>query len=301
MLEKEARISFHNQIQRNKVKSALLIGIVFIVLLALGYAISFALDPGYFFIVMIISIIFSLSYIVSSYYNSDKIALASVGAKKADISQYRQLYNSVEGLTLASGMPMPQIYIMDSEQINAFATGRDPGHSVICVTTGALKKLDKQELEGVLGHELSHVANFDIRFMTLTAVLIGMIAIISQIFLRSLWYRESDRESRGNLVFMLIAIALAILAPILTQLVQFAISRKREYAADASSVKFTRSPTGLVGALKKIRNEHAPESSGRISKAVAPLFMSDPFRKKFSELFSTHPPIEKRIGILQRM
>lgn len=301
MPEKEPRISFHEQIQRNKAKSALLIGIVFIVLLLLGYAISFALDPGYFFIVMIISIIFSMSYIVFGYYNSDKIALASVGAKKADISQYRQLYNSVEGLTLASGMPMPKIYIMESEQTNAFATGRDPQHSVICVTTGALKKLDKQELEGVLGHELSHIANFDIRFMTLTAVLIGMIAIISQIFLRSLWYRGSNREGKGNPIFMLIAIALAILAPILTQLVQFAISRKREYAADASSVKFTRSPTGLIGALKKIKGEHAPESSGRINKAVAPLFMSDPFRKKFSELFSTHPALEKRIGILERM
>ena len=301
MPEKEPRISFHEQIQRNKAKSALLIGIVFIVLLLLGYAISFALDPGYFFFIMIISIIFSMSYIVFGYYNSDKIALASVGAKKADISQYRQLYNSVEGLTLASGMPMPKIYIMESEQTNAFATGRDPQHSVICVTTGALKKLDKQELEGVLGHELSHIANFDIRFMTLTAVLIGMIAIISQIFLRSLWYRGSSREGKGNPIFMLIAIALAILAPILTQLVQFAISRKREYAADASSVKFTRSPTGLIGALKKIKGEHAPESSGRINKAVAPLFMSDPFRKKFSELFSTHPALEKRIGILERM
>ena len=302
MPEKEPRISFHEQIQRNKAKSALLIGIVFIVLLLLGYAISFALDPGYFFFIMIISIIFSMSYIVFGYYNSDKIALASVGAKKADISQYRQLYNSVEGLTLASGMPMPKIYIMESEQTNAFATGRDPQHSVICVTTGALKKLDKQELEGVLGHELSHIANFDIRFMTLTAVLIGMIAIISQLFLRSMWYGgRNEREGKGNAILMLIAIALAILAPILTQLVQFAISRKREYAADASSVKFTRSPTGLIGALKKIKGEHAPESSGRINKAVAPLFMSDPFRKKFSELFSTHPALEKRIGILERM
>ena len=300
--KKEARISFHDQIQRNKMKSVLLMAIVFIALLALGYAISFALDPGYFFFIMIISIIFSLSYIVFSYYNSGKIALASVGARKASPSEHRQLYNSVEGLTIASGMSMPQIYIMDSEQINAFATGRDPQHSVICVTTGALKKLNKQELEGVLGHELSHISNFDIRFMTLTAILIGMIAIISQLFLRSMWYGgRNEREGKGNAILMLIAILLAILAPILTQLVQFAISRKREYAADASSVKFTRYPTGLINALKKIKNEHVPENPRKINKAVAPLFMSDPFRKKFSELFSTHPAIEKRIGILERM
>jgi len=296
------RISFHDQIQRNKAKSALLIAVVFIVLLALGYAISFAFDPGYFFFIMIISIIFSISYIIFGYYNSDKIALASVGAKKALPSEYRQLYNSIDGLTIASGMPMPQIYIMESEQINAFATGRNPQHSVICVTTGALKKLNKQELEGVLGHELSHIANFDIRFMTLTAVLIGIIAILSQIFLRSMWYGgRNEREGKGNAILMLIAILLAILAPILTQLVQFAISRKREYAADASSVKFTRYPTGLINALRKIKNEHAPESSRRINKAVAPLFMSDPFRRKFSELFSTHPDINKRINILERM
>ncbi|MBI2047288.1 M48 family metallopeptidase [Candidatus Pacearchaeota archaeon] len=295
------RISFHDQIQRNKAKSVLLIGIVFIVLLLLGYVISLAFDPGYFFFIMIISIIFSISYIIFGYYNSDKVALASVGAKKANPSEHRQLYNSVEGLTIASGMPMPQIYVMQSEQINAFATGRDPQHSVICVTTGALKKLNKQELEGVLGHELSHIANFDIRFMTLTAILIGMIAIISQIFLRGLWYGRSDERGKGNAILMLVAIALAILAPILTQLVQFAISRKREYAADASSVKFTRYPTGLIKALEKIKNEHAPENPKRINKAVAPLFMSDPFRKKFSELFSTHPDVNKRIKILERM
>ena len=301
MPEKEPRISFHEQIQRNKAKSALLIGIVFIVLLLLGYAISFALDPGYFFIVMIISIIFSMSYIVFGYYNSDKIALASVGAKKADISQYRQLYNSVEGLTLASGMPMPKIYIMESEQTNAFATGRDPQHSVICVTTGALKKLDKQELEGVIAHEMSHVANYDIRFMTFTAIVIGMIAIIAELFLRSLWF-SSGSDNKKHPFLIIAGIALSILAPLVANLAALAISRRREFTADATGVKFTRYPKGLASALKKIKHEHlAPNDKHHFSKATAPLFISDPFKKKFTNLFSTHPNIDERIAKLERM
>ena len=303
----QARISFHEQISRNKWKSFILIVIVFLVFLLLGYVISLATDPGYFFIIMIFAIIISILYILISYYNSDKIALASVSAKPADRRQYSQYYNSVEGLTLASGMPMPKLYVMENSQINAFASGRDPEHAVICVTTGTLEKLNKQELEGVLGHELSHVANFDIRFMTLVAVMVGMIAIISEIFLRSLWFRGSgrgggEREGKGNAIILLIGIVLAILAPIVVQLVQFAISRKREYAADASAVKFIRSPTGLINALKKISAEHPTEQDKKqnISKAVAPLFISNPF-KKIENAFSTHPPLIKRIEILEKM
>ena len=301
-MPQESRISFHDQISRNKWKSFFLILIIFLVFLALGYVISLATDPGLFFVIMIASIIISLIYILISYYNSDKIALASVSAKPADRRQYPQFYNSVEGLTLASGMPMPKLYVMENSEINAFASGRDPEHAVICVTTGALEKLNKQELEGVLGHELSHIANFDIRFMTLVAVMVGMIAIISQIFLRSLWFRGGNRDdNKGNAIFMLIGIILAILAPIVVQLVQFAISRKREYAADASAVKFIRSPTGLIGALKKIKNEHVPvQETKKINKAVAPLFISNPF-KNLENLTSTHPPLEKRIEILERM
>lgn len=297
------RISFHDQISRNKWKSFFLIAVIFLVFLGLGYVISFALDPGLFFVIMIASIIISILYILISYYNSDKIALASVKAKPADRKQYPQFYNSVEGLTLASGMPMPRLYVMENSQINAFASGRDPEHSVICVTTGALEKLNKQELEGVLGHELSHVANFDIRFMTLVAVMVGMIAIISELFLRSLWFRGGNRDdNKANVIFILIGIVLAILAPIVVQLVQLAISRKREYAADASTVKFIRSPTGLIGALKKIKSEHVPiQDTKKINKAVAPLFISDPFKKRIENLTSTHPSIEKRIEILDKM
>ncbi len=290
------RIDFRDQISRNKWKSIFLMIIIFFVIVALGYVISLALDPGYFFIIMIFAIIFSLGYILISYYNSDKIAIVSVGAKKADRTNYKQYYNIVEGLTLASGMPMPRLYIMQSEQINAFASGRDPQHAVICVTEGALEKLDKRELEGVLAHELSHVGNYDIRYMTLVAVMVGMVAIISQIFLRSLWFRGGGGKGKGKEIFILIGIVMAILAPIVVYIVQMSISRKREFTADASAVKFTRYPEGLIGALKKIKEDNSPPEK-KISKAVAPLFFANPFKK----LSQTHPPLEKRISVLERM
>jgi heat shock protein HtpX len=293
-----ARISFYDQIAANKRKSYFLMFIVFLVFLLLGYVISMAYNPGSFFFIMIIAVIFSIGYILISYYNSDKIAIASVNAKPANRAQCRQYYDSVEGLTLASGLPMPKLYVMENEQINAFATGRDPQHAVVCVTTGSLQKLSKQELEGVLAHEMSHVANYDIRFMTLVAVMVGMIAIISEMFLRSLWFRSSDRESKGNAIFLIIGIVLAILAPIAVQLMQLAISRKREFTADATGVKFTRTPTGLIGALKKIKTESQPM---KVNKAVSSLFMSDPARSRIQNLFSTHPDINERIRILEKM
>ena len=168
-------------------------------------------------------------------------------------------------------------------------------------------EIDKQELEGVLAHELSHIANYDIRFMTITAVLVGMIAIIAQIFLRSLFWSSfggnSNKDNKAQIVFIIVGIALAILAPIVVTMVQMTISRKREYSADASAVKFIRSPTGLKNALKKIKNEHAPNSKQKhkYNKAVAPLFISDPFKRNIQGLFQTHPPIQKRIEVLERM
>lgn len=293
------RISFYDQIAKNKRKSIFLIIIIFLVFILLGYVIGLIYE-GYFFFIMIIAIIFSLIYIVGGYYNSDKIALGSVNAIPASRSEHSRYYNLVEGVSLASGIPMPKLYVMKSDQINAFATGRDPKHAVICVTTGSLEKLNKTELEGVLAHEMSHIANYDIRFMTLTAVLVGMIAIAAQLFLRSLWFRGgSDRENKGKGALIFLGILLAVLAPIFTQLVQLSISRKREYLADASAVKFTRYNQGLVNALKKIKHEHTPEK--RVSSAVAPLFISDPFRRKVAGLFQTHPPIDDRIKTLERM
>jgi heat shock protein HtpX len=255
---------------------------------------------------MSVATIISLVYIVTGYYNSDKIALASVKAKKASQSKYPQYHHSVEGLCLASGMPKPDLYVMEDKNINAFASGRDPEHAVICVTTGALERLDKQELEGVLGHELSHIANYDIRFITLTAILVGMISIIAQIFLRSLFWSNiggggKDR-GKAQIAFIIIGIILAILAPIVVSMVQMAISRKREFTADASAVKFIRTPTGLIKALEKIDREPvSQDTKKKVSKAVAPLFMSDPFKRKAHGLFATHPPLKKRISILEKM
>ncbi|MFA4960197.1 MAG: M48 family metallopeptidase [Candidatus Pacearchaeota archaeon] len=291
------RLSFYDEIRRNKISSFFLVGIVLLVLLALVYVIALIVGSEYFFFILVFGTIISLIYVVAGYYKSAELAIASVNAKPADGYHYRQYHNLVEGLSLASGLPKPKLYVMNHEQINAFASGRDPQHAVICVTTGALQKLNNQELEGVLAHEMSHIANYDIRFMTLTAVLVGMISIIAQIFLRSLWYGSiSGRDdSKGKAVFMIIGIVLAIVAPIIVALVQLAISRKREYAADSSAVKFMRSPTGLIGALTKIKNN----SEMKVSGAVAPLFLAKPNRA--TELFMTHPSLEKRIERLERM
>jgi len=298
-MEKQ-RLSFHEEIRKNKFSSILLIGIVLIILLALVYSIGFVIGGDYFFIILIAGTIISILYVVGGYYKSADLAIASVSAKRAAGPEYRQYHNIVEGLCLASGLPKPKLYIMKNQQINAFASGRDPKHAVICVTTGAIEKLTKQELEGVLAHELSHIANYDIRFMTLTAVLVGMIAIISQIFLRSLFWSSmsgggGSSKDNSKTIFMIIGIVLAILAPIIVALVQLAISRKREYAADSSAVKFMRTPTGLVGALKKIQHNTPMKVSG----AVSPLFLAKPQKEK--EMFQTHPPLSKRIARLERM
>jgi heat shock protein HtpX len=253
-----------------------------------------------FFGFMIIWVAVSVGYIWLSYYFSANIALAAVGARKADARQCRQLYNSVEGLCLASGLPMPQVYVMQNQQINAFASGRDSKHAVVCVTEGAPAKLSKEELEGVLAHELTHIKNYDVRFITLVAVMVGMISIISEIFLRSMWYSgagsRNDRKG-GNAIFMLVGIILAILAPIAVKLVQLAISRKREFMADAGSVEITRYPKGLILALKKISSDKPM----KVNAAVAPLFFSDPLRGRIVNLFQTHPPVQERIRILEAM
>lgn len=301
------RLSFQDQIRNNKIKSIFLIIIIFIFFIILGYIIALILDPSYFFIIMIIAIIFTLSYTLISYYKSDKIALASVKAKPASRTDHRAFFHAAENMSLASGLPMPRLYVMEGSEINAFASGRDPQHAIICVTTGCLDKLSKQELEGVIAHEMSHIANYDIRFMTLTVVLVGMISIMAQIFLRSLWFSSLSggrgRDGRAQAVLIIIGIAFAILAPIAAHLVSLAVSRKREFTADATGVKFTRYPPGLANALKKIKSEHVSEKERkhRVAKAMAPMFLSDPFKRKVKGLFATHPPIDERIKRLERM
>lgn len=297
------RLSFEDEIRKNKLKSFFLIAIIFLFFVLLGGVIAMFFDASYFFVIMIISIIISLSYILISYYNSDKIALASVRARPASRAAHAKLFHAVENMSLASGAPMPKVFVMQSEQINAFASGRNPENAVICVTTGALEKLDKHELEGVIAHEMSHIANYDVRFMTLVAVLIGLISIAAEIFLRSLWMSGGDRgRGRAGAILLVIGIIFAIVAPILANLVALAISRKREFTADATGVKFTRYPQGLKDALIKIKHEHVPkEDTKKYPKAVAPLFISDPFKKKFKDAFSSHPDIDERIRRLERM
>jgi heat shock protein HtpX len=296
------RLSFEDQISSNKLKSFVLIAIMFVFFLIIGYIISAVLDPSYFFVVMIFSVIISLVYIWAGYFYSDRIALASVKAKPASNTEHRMLHHAVENMSLASGLPMPRVYVMESQEINAFASGRDPEHAVVCVTTGAIARLNKEELEGIIAHEMAHIANFDIRFMTLTAVLVGMISIAAEIFLRSLFFSNRDREGKGNAAILILGIVFAIAAPILAQLVSLAISRKREFGADATGAKFTRYPKGLANALKRIKTEHVSEQdTKKYPKAVAPLFISDPYKKKIQNIFSTHPDIDERIKRLEAM
>lgn len=296
------RLSFEDQISKNKIKSVILLGIIVAVFILIGYFIARILDPSLFFIVMIISIIVSLLYTWFGFYFSDKIALSSVGAKPAHPVHHRLFIQSVENMALASGMPIPRAYVMDSQEINAFASGRNPKNAVICVTTGAIQKLNKQELEGVIAHEMAHIANYDIRFMTLATVLIGMVSIAAEMLLRSFWFAGDNRDSRTGLLIIIASILVAILAPIFAQLVALAISRRREYVADATGVKFTRYPLGLANALKKIKAEHVPKDELRkFNRETAPLFISDPFKRSFTNLFATHPPVDERIRRLEAM
>lgn len=287
------RIDFRDQIEKNKRNSFLLIFSIVLIIVAFGYIIANLFDESYFFIILIFSIIFSVFYPLIIYNFSASIAITSVGAKEMNREKNRDIYNLVEGLTIASGLPMPKIYIMESEQINAFASGKNPKNAVVCLTTGAIKKLERRELEAVISHELSHIANYDVLYMTLVAVLVGMISVISQIFLRGAFMKNS--RDKKSAVFMILGIILAILAPISVYFVQMAISRKREYAADATAVKFTRYPKALANALKKIKNESIVEK--KINEAISPLFFANPLNK----VTSTHPPIDERIKILENM
>ncbi len=300
MAKQEEHFDFRDQIAKNKTKSVFLLIFVFIFLIFLGWVIAkaFTLDV---FMILILATFISIFYVWLTYAFCDKIALASVKAKEADKNLHRNLYIAVENMSIASGMPMPRVYIMPGKQINAFATGKNPEHSVICVTEACLEKLNKQELEGVIGHEMSHIANYDIRFVTIAAVVVGAISIFSQLFLRSLWFgggRSSNREGGGNIIFLVLALVLAILAPIIVKLVQLAISRKREYVADATSVQFTRYPLGLINALKKIEKDHEKIN---VPDAVAPMFFSDTTKQRVIEMFQTHPSITKRIAALEAM
>jgi heat shock protein HtpX len=248
------------------------------------------------------AILLSFGMTAISYFQGDKIALWSTGAQPIAKEDNPYVYRMIENLAITNGTPTPKIYIIEDSAINAFATGRNPEMSSIAVTRGAIEKLTNEELEGVLAHELSHVKNYDIRFMTLVAVLVGSISILSNIFLRSRWLprRSNDRDNNIGAIFMIIGIVLAILSPIIAELIKLAISRRREYLADASGALLTRYPEGLAKALEKIAAQNQPMQNA--SQATAHLFIANPFSgKKISNLFSTHPPIQDRINKLREM
>lgn len=294
----------YNQIDSNKRASAFLIAGFFILLGALGYAIGWSSGyPEYAYFGIAIAVIFSLISASVSYFAGDKIALKTSGAKRIEKADNPYVYRMVENLCITAGVPVPKVHIIDDPAINAFATGRKPELASIAITTGAIKKLENEELEGVIAHELSHVKNYDIRFMMLVAVLVGSIVLISDIFIRSRIFggrRRSSNNNSGGSAMMIIGLILIILAPIIAQLIKLMISRKREYLADASGSLLTRYPQGLAGALEKIKLDNTPMK--KASTATSHLFIANPFKgNKLRSLFSTHPPIDERIKKLRGM
>ncbi len=305
--------TFYSQIAANRRNSFLLMLILVALLALLGFAIGYgttgdaAAGIGWLGIFGIIAIISS----VASYYTGDKVVLGVSKARRVTESDQPQLINVVTELTLAAGIPMPAVYTIDDSAPNAFATGRDPKHASIAVTTGLLQKLDREELQGVIGHELSHVRNYDIRYSLLVGVMVGTIALVADFFLRFTFWggfggrrSSNDREGGGGLqvIVFVLALVLAILAPIFARLVQLAVSRQREYMADASSVELTRNPQGLERALAAISED--PEVLEVANRATQHLYFTNPI-KKFEQrskgLFSTHPPIVDRINRLRAL
>ncbi len=305
-LRADAKMSFYEEITANKRMTYFLFFIFFIFIFALGYVFSFLM--GSYIFVPIFGII-AIAYILVSYYNSDKIITAISRAKPADEQQFKQLHNIVEEMAIAAGQPKPKVYIIHDTAINAFATGRNPEHSVVCVTTGCLQKLSRAELTGVIAHEMSHIRNQDIKVMTMAAVLVGIAVLMSDFLLRMfLWgglgRSRSSRDSGGWIMIAAIGLGLllAILTPIIAQLIKFSISRKREYLADASAAQLTRYPVGLAGALEKIKNDKEVLESA--NKATAHLYIANPLKGQkllMKNLFSTHPDINDRIKRLRAM
>jgi len=305
------RATFYGQEAANRRDSILLVVAVTAVLGLLGFAIGYGTSGVAATGIAVTAGAIGLALVLSlgSYFGGDALVLGTSGAKEVDATSAPQLMNVVQEMAIAAGVPMPRVYVIDDTAPNAFATGRDPKHASVAITTGLLQKLDREELQGVLGHELSHVRNFDIRFALLVAVLVGSIALMADFFLRfTFWGGGGNRGSRdrggGGLqaIIFIVAIALAILAPIFARLVQLAVSRQREYLADASSVELTRNPHGIEAALAKIASDQ--EVLEVANRATQHLYFTNPIKKfeaRSSSMFSTHPPIVDRINRLRQL
>jgi len=301
------RIPFEERIRENKRNTLLLMSLFFIILAILGgfmgYLFTGVKEGAVSGALMLL--LFSILWFVVAYYSGGEMVLRINGAMEVDKSYNRRLFNVVEEMSIAAGLPMPRVFVIRSDMPNAFATGRDPQHSAVAVTTGLLEKLNRDELQGVIAHEMSHIRNYDIRLMMLIAVLVGVIVIVSEVLLRVIWYAgpslaRSRRGGSAGLILIVIGAVIAIVAPIAAYIIQFATSRQREYLADASAAELTRYPEGLASALRKIAYDTSPMRHA--SKATQHLYIVNPLmRFGATGLFATHPPIEERIRRLRAM
>jgi len=298
--------NLYTAMSANKRNSFFITAALTAVFVVLGYFLGKYWGSGYggVFIAFLVALGMSLA----AYYSGDKMVLGISRAKRIEKKDYPQLFNVIEELAIAGGLPMPAVYVIDDTAPNAFATGRDPKHASVAITTGLMQKLNRDELQGVMAHELSHVGNRDILYATMVGILVGSIAMMSDFFLRSFFWgggrrRRSDGEGgAAGAIFIVIAILLAVLAPIFTRLLQLAISRQREYLADASAAKLTRYPEGLASALQKISGDkEVLEVANRATQHLYIVNPIKPFEKRASNLFSTHPPIQDRIARLRAM
>ncbi|MEK7497311.1 MAG: M48 family metallopeptidase [Patescibacteria group bacterium] len=308
-------VNVYEAVEANKFKSTAII-VLFSIFVAVAvffisqaFAIYQGYEPGGLGIVGI-ALIVSGVMSMGGYYFSDSIILGISGARPANKKKDFNFFTVSENLAIGAGIPMPKLFVIEDSAPNAFATGRDPKHAVVVATTGLLEKLTRTELEGVVAHEFSHIKNYDIRLMSIVAVLVGMIALLGDWLIRSTWYggrRSNDNDdNKGAGIIMLIGIIFAILSPIVAQLIQLAVSRRREFLADASSVGMTRQPAGLISALKKISDDQEPLEAA--NKATAHLYIVNPFKEGekrtvgwFAGLFNTHPPVAERLKALQKM
>lgn len=295
----------YEDIKRNKFKTGIIVSIFLVMITLIIYYICNAF--GYSEYALIIALLFSIISTIVTYYNCDKVVLASVKAREANEEEDAQLNHILDGLMVASGLEKrPGLYVVDSMQPNAFATGRDPEHAIICVTKGLIEKLDYYELEGVIAHELSHIKNYDIRLSAVISVMVGFIVILADMFTRITFRsRKSSDNNEGNAngIIMIIGLICLIFSPIISQIIQMAVSRRREYLADATAVSFTRNPDGLVNALIKISSDDSELDVA--SGSTAHMYIVSPFTKKReikkSNLFSTHPGIEERIEAIRKL